>query len=109
MDPEDREVNEEREGDECDGPSSEVSPEVFLDVHQYKLVTTSVFRPYHAVSLLDVQNIPKVNKNRDTNSYHSQDAVDFGCPSEGHKGPARKDPDPPIEGKVAVFQINNAP
>lgn len=58
---------------------------------------------YHRVSLLVVQDIPKVDKNGNTDANNSEDTVDFGAPGAGHEGTSEGQPDPPLCRKFSVF------
>lgn len=42
---------------------------------------------YHAMTLLDVKDIPEIDEDRNANSYNCQDAIDFGSPGAGHECP----------------------
>ena len=59
---------------------------------------------YHRMALPDIKDIPQINQHRKADGDDSQDTVDLGSPCEGHEGPTREDPDPPIEGEVATFR-----
>ena len=57
------------------------------------------------MALLDIEDVPEVNNDSNTNGNNGQDTVNLGGPREGHKGPTREKPDPPIEGKVAITEL----
>ena len=52
------------------------------------------------MTLLDVQDVPQVDDDSNTDGDDGQDAIDFRSPSEGHKSPSSEDPNPPVPGEV---------
>ena len=63
---------------------------------------------YHAVSFLNVQDVPQIDDHSDSDRYDGQYTVDLRRPCEGHEGSAREDPNPPIPGEVPTRGMSDA-
>ena len=50
---------------------------------------------HHAVSLLNVKNIPEVDEHCDADCHDSQDTIDLRRPCTGHECTSGKEPTPP--------------
>jgi hypothetical protein len=48
------------------------------------------------MTLLDIENVPKVNEDGNTYCEHCKDTVDFGTPCARHEKPGRDKPTPPL-------------
>lgn len=82
------EINNKRNGNKARNTGHEMLPEVVL-----KLTIENLFQwaqtaqlAHHCVAFfLNVEDVPKVNDNSDSNACNGQNAVNFRSPSAGHK------------------------
>ena len=101
VDPEEDQVEDQRDDDEANNPSEEMFGNTFLSYAFEKAAVCEELRTY-IIRFPPVQKVPKVNYDSNTDSHDGKDTVDLGRPGAGHEYASSKHPSPPIEREFAI-------
>jgi hypothetical protein len=102
MDPEEDEVEYEWDDNETNHSGEEVFGNTFLRHTLEKRTFVCDEASTYIVRFPPVQEVPKVDHDRNTDSHDGKDTVDLGRPSASHEKASGKHPSPPVEGEFAT-------
>ena len=100
VDPEEAEVEDQRNNNETNHSGEEVFDETFLSNASGKLLSEEPNA--YIVGFPPVREIPKVNYDSNTDGHDSKDSIDLGRPSASHEESSSKHPSPPIKREFAA-------
>lgn len=98
VNPEEGEVDDERNDDETNGAVDEVAPEVGLRLSAVEKTKQA----HHRVAALDVEDTPEVPDNSSADGKECEEADHLAPEGEGKGGACRNHPEPPVAAELAV-------
>lgn len=104
VDPEEEEIEDQRDDNETNHSCEEVFGNAFL-CYTFENVAICERLSTYVVGFPPVQEVPKVYHNSNADSQDGKNPVDLGRPSASHEHAGGKHPSPPIEREFTVKSV----